>query len=154
MGWWTMNDPLKIEQPGGGLRNALYSLAVAILLEGIGGVWYMGGFVNRLENQEHRTDQMQELLGKLNDAREVGERRIDTLEHDQSQSDSLVKRLDDAREDTRVHFNTVDNHVNDVDKKVDRILQIVTEDDSTPPPTGGIPNGGTENFQRPPRGRP
>jgi chaperonin cofactor prefoldin len=156
-----MNDPLKIEQRGEGLRNALYSLAVAVVLEGVGGVWYMGQiegrFENRMENSEHQATQVQEVLGKLNDSRESAERRIDRLENDQSQSDSLVKKLDDAREDTRVHFNTVDNHVNDVDKKVDRILQIVTDDDSpapAPPPIGGIPNGGPENFQRPlPRGR-
>jgi uncharacterized coiled-coil protein SlyX len=158
---WAMSDPFKIEQSGGGLKNALYSLAVAVVLEGIGGVWYMGQiegrFENRMENSEHQMSGVQELITKLNDAREAGERRIDRLENDQSQSDSLVKKLDDAREDTRVHFNTVDNHVNDVDKKVDRILQIVTDDDSpapAPPPVGGIPNGGPENFQRPlPRGR-
>ena len=77
--------------------------------------------------------------------------RLTSLERQQTLSQTVIDKLNDAREEQRVHGAKVDMQLTEMTDKLGAILGIVQQD--APPQNGGTPNGGPENFQRPPEGR-
>ena len=129
-----MNDPLKIEQPGG-LRNAVYGIIVAVMIQGI---IFIGWGLN--------------LTWTISQTEAHFESRLEGVEHQQTLSQQVIDKLNDAREEFRVHSTQVDGSLSDLKGKLSVVLEILQQPEATPEP-GGTPNGGPENFQHPPTGK-
>jgi uncharacterized coiled-coil protein SlyX len=125
---WAMNDPLNIDRPGG-FRNAVYGMMGSMFIFVITTIWYGSQIEARFDA------------------------RINSLEKQQSISQTVIDKLNDAREESRVHGAQVDAKLSDVAGKLSTILEIVQQDTALPPESGGIQNGGPENFQPPQKGR-
>lgn len=118
-----MNDPLNMERPGG-FRNAVYGMMGSMFVFVMTTIWYGSQIEARFDA------------------------RLNSLEKQQSISETVIDKLNDAREESRVHGALVDGKLTEMTGQLSAILQIVQQD-TEPSPSGGIQNGGTENF--PPR---
>lgn len=108
-------------------RDIPWSVMIALVLNLVAGVWFASGMDQRIIRVETR---------QVEQAADIG-------------------RLDRAREDTNLHVSKLDSRLDNMDSKLQAILDIVQQWDPPPTPDSQQPEqrAPAPNFRKPPAPR-